>query len=124
MGEAASTAVLTVEDIGEKFPDSKSELRFLVPLQDSDIKIGDKHRFSVQGKPFLLDILSIVPRIPLSSVTYSPCLEICWLHHQTILGNSDRVALSREDGGFYHCDISQALPEDQVSEARRAVKRE
>lgn len=49
MGEAASTAVLTVEDIGEKFPDSKSELRFLVPLQDSSIKIGDKHRFSVQG---------------------------------------------------------------------------
>ena len=49
MGEAASTAVLTVEDIGEKFPDSKSELRFLVPLQDSSIKIGDRHRFSVQG---------------------------------------------------------------------------
>ena len=50
MGEAASTAVLTVEDIGEKFPESKSELRFLVPLQDFDIKIGDRHRFSVQGK--------------------------------------------------------------------------
>lgn len=50
MGEAASTAVLTVEDIGEKFPDSKSELRFLVPLQDATIKIGDRHRFSVQGK--------------------------------------------------------------------------
>ena len=50
MGEAASTAVLTVEDIGEKFPESKSELRFLVPLQDATIKIGDKHRFSVQGE--------------------------------------------------------------------------
>ena len=50
MGEAASTAVLTVEDIGEKFPDSRSELKFLVPLQDSTIKIGDRHRFSVQGK--------------------------------------------------------------------------
>ena len=50
MGEAASTAVLTVEDIGEKFPDSRSELKFLVPLQDFSIKIGDKHRFSVQGK--------------------------------------------------------------------------
>ena len=53
MGEAASTAVLTVEDIGEKFPESKSDLRFLVPLQDFDIKIGDRHRFSVQGKIFL-----------------------------------------------------------------------
>ena len=50
MGEAASTAVLTVEDIGEKFPESKSDLRFLVPLQDFDIKIGDRHRFSVQGE--------------------------------------------------------------------------
>ena len=50
MGEAASTAVLTVEDIGEKFPESKSELKFLVPLQDTTIKIGDKHRFSVQGE--------------------------------------------------------------------------
>ena len=50
MGEAASTAVLTVEDIGEKFPESRSELKFLVPLQDSTIKIGDKYRFSVQGK--------------------------------------------------------------------------
>ena len=50
MGEAASTAVLTVEDIGEKFPDSRSELKFLVPLQDFTIKIGDKHRFSVQGE--------------------------------------------------------------------------
>ena len=50
MGEAASTAVLTVEDIGEKFPDSRSELKFLVPLQDSTIKIGDRHRFSVQGR--------------------------------------------------------------------------
>jgi hypothetical protein len=27
MGEAVSTASLTVEDIGEKFPESKSELR-------------------------------------------------------------------------------------------------
>ena len=51
MGEAASTAVLTVEDIGEKFPESRSELKFLVPLQDSTIKIGDKYRFSVQGMP-------------------------------------------------------------------------
>ena len=50
MGEAASTAVLTVEDIGEKFPDSKSEVKFLVPLQDANIKIGDSHRFSVQGE--------------------------------------------------------------------------
>ena len=49
MGEAVSTAALTVEDIGEKFPDSKSELRFLVPLQDAAVKIGDKHRFSTQG---------------------------------------------------------------------------
>lgn len=49
MGEAVSTAALTVEDIGEKFPDSKSELRFLVPLQDATIKIGDKYRFSIQG---------------------------------------------------------------------------
>ena len=51
MGEAASTAFLTVEDIGEKFPDSisKAELKFLVPLQDASIKIGERHRFSVQG---------------------------------------------------------------------------
>ena len=49
MGEAVSTAALTVEDIGEKFPESKSELRFLVPLQDASVKIGDKHRFSIQG---------------------------------------------------------------------------
>ena len=31
MGEAVSTASLTVEDIGEKFPDSKSELRQAEP---------------------------------------------------------------------------------------------
>lgn len=61
MGEAASTAVLTVEDIGEKFPESKSELRFLVPLQDIDIKIGDRHRFSVQGKIFLCTYFTHCP---------------------------------------------------------------
>ena len=61
MGEAASTAYLTVEDIGEKFPDSisKAELKFLVPLQDASIKIGERHRFSVQGifPTFLYNIL-------------------------------------------------------------------
>ncbi len=31
MGEAVSTASLTVEDIGEKFPESKSELRWANP---------------------------------------------------------------------------------------------
>lgn len=50
-------------------------------------------------------------------MTYSPCLEICWQHNQTILGSSDRVAFSKEDGGFYHCDISQATAEDEVCEA-------
>ena len=54
MGEAVSTAALTVEDIGEKFPESKSEIKFLVPLQDACVKIGEKHRFSIQGRQFIL----------------------------------------------------------------------
>ena len=50
MGECVSTASFTVEDIGEKFPDNRSELNFLVPLKDASVKIGDKHKFSVQGE--------------------------------------------------------------------------
>ena len=85
-----------MEDIGEKFPESRGELRFLVPLQvdqlagctmyllmywkessfthsintvnvqyvklislqDASVKIGDKHRFSVQvRKTFFLPIV-------------------------------------------------------------------
>jgi hypothetical protein len=94
MGEAVSTAALTVEDIGEKFPASGSELRFLVPLQDASVKIGDRHRFSVQ-------------------VTYSPCLELGWRQDGSTLGTSDRTTLSKEDGGYYHCDIGQATLEDE-----------
>ena len=48
------------------------------------------------------------------SVTYSPCLELSWQHNKTILGSSERVAFSKEDGGFYHCDISQATLDDEV----------
>ena len=41
------------QDIGEKFPDSgsRAELSFLVPLQDAAVKVGEPHRFSVQGEP-------------------------------------------------------------------------
>ena len=31
------------------------------------------------------------------------------------VGNNERVTLSKEDGGFYHCDIHQALLDDEVS---------
>ena len=48
------------------------------------------------------------------SVTYSPCLEIAWRHKEVTVGNNERVSLSKEDGGFYHCDINQALLEDEV----------
>ena len=47
------------------------------------------------------------------SVTYSPCLEIFWQHSGTIQTSGDRLTLSKEDGGFYHCDISKARPEDE-----------
>ena len=94
MGESVSTAALTVEDIGKKFPDSKSQLRFLVPLQDAKVKIGEKQRLSVQ-------------------VTYSPCLEIEWRHGDTTLGSTERITLSKETGGFYHCDIAMATLEDE-----------
>ena len=46
-------------------------------------------------------------------VTYSPCLEIEWRHGDTTLGSSDRVTLSKEDGGFYHCDVARTTLEDE-----------
>ena len=49
------------------------------------------------------------------AVTYSPCLEILWSHNSVTQTNSDRLTLSKEDGGFYHCDITKARPEDDVS---------
>lgn len=51
---------------------------------------------------------------PIIAVTYSPCLEIAWRHKEMTVGNNERVTLSKEDGGFYHCDINQALLEDEV----------
>ena len=48
------------------------------------------------------------------SVTYSPCLEIAWRFKEATVGNNDRVSLSKEDGGFYHCDINQTLLDDEV----------
>ena len=46
-------------------------------------------------------------------MTYSPCLEIFWQHLGTIQTSGERLTLSKEDGGFYHCDISKARPEDE-----------
>merc|ERR1711962_658071 len=94
MGEAASTASLTVEDIGEKFPDPRVQLRFLIPLQDAEVKLGSSQRFSVQ-------------------VTYSPCLEISWEHNQQRVMVGSKFNLSKEDGGYFHCDIPEASMEDQ-----------
>ena len=119
MGEAVSTAALTVEDIGEKFPESRGELRFLVPLQDASVKIGDKHRFSVQVTEHCSPLHSCSTMRPValskcsSQVTYSPCLEMEWRRGDTTVGSSDRVTLSKEDGGFYHCDIAEASLEDE-----------
>ena len=50
-------------------------------------------------------------------VTYSPSLEMSWSHGDQPVTNSEAFVLSKEDGGFYHCDISQATPEDEVCEA-------
>ena len=47
------------------------------------------------------------------TVTYSPCMEICWQHDNVTQTSGDRLAFSKEDGGFYHCDIIKALPEDE-----------
>ena len=49
------------------------------------------------------------------AVTYSPCLEILWSHNSVTQTNNDRLKISKEDGGFYHCDITKARPEDDVS---------
>ena len=49
-------------------------------------------------------------------MTYSPCLEILWSHNSVTQTNNDRLTLSKEDGGFYHCDITKARPEDEVRE--------
>ena len=46
-------------------------------------------------------------------VTYSPCLEISWQHENITQTSGDRLAFSKEDGGFYHCDIIKARPEDE-----------
>ena len=51
-------------------------------------------------------------------MTYSPCLELAWRHGDVTLGSSDRVQLSKEDGGFYHCDIGQ------VNETKESNKNE
>jgi hypothetical protein len=94
MGEAVSTASLTVDDIGEKFPESRTQLRFLVPLQDAQVSIGDNQRLSVQ-------------------VTYSPCLELAWFHGEAKVVPGDRIQLCKEDGGYFHCDLIHAAIEDQ-----------
>ena len=57
--------------------------------------------------------MSRFPNFIPPQVTYSPCLEMSWRHGDTTLGSSDRVLLSKEDGGFYHCDIAQATLEDE-----------
>jgi hypothetical protein len=48
-------------------------------------------------------------------VTYSPCLELSWQHGGEVVCSTDRISLSREDGGFFHCTLSTAVIEDEVT---------
>jgi hypothetical protein len=49
------------------------------------------------------------------AVTYSPCLELSWQHGGEVVCSTDRISLSREDGGFFHCTLSTAVIEDEVT---------
>ena len=61
----------------------------------------------------LTECLTYIPKMCdcILAVTYSPCLEILWSHNNLTQTSGDILTLSKEDGGFYHCDITKVTPE-------------
>ncbi|XP_064106043.1 titin-like isoform X2 [Macrobrachium nipponense] len=95
MGEAQSSAELTIEDIKSHLNEEEKEQllatnvppRFIQGLKSRDIKIGDSVRLTVQ-------------------VTMTPTPEITWYHEDEVVVESKNYHISKADGGLFHLDIS------------------
>ncbi|ROT75125.1 putative myosin light chain kinase [Penaeus vannamei] len=102
MGEAKSTAELTLEDIKSHLNEEEKEQllatnippRFIQGLKSRDVKIGDPIRLTVQ-------------------VTVTPAPEVTWYHEDEIIVESSKYHVSKEDPGIFHLDVDNLEVSDQ-----------
>ncbi|XP_073975604.1 uncharacterized protein isoform X2 [Rhodnius prolixus] len=103
MGEAESSAELTLEDIKSQLSEEErlqltSEQlppRFIQGLKSIEAKISENHKFTVQVSVF-------------------PEPTVLWFRDEEIIENNDRIKLEKEKLGFYHLTINKLEFPDQA----------
>lgn len=123
MGEARSSAELTVEDIQSQLNDEEREQlisrskapKFIHGLKSCEARINENFRFSVQGKEKRFKIYKY-PRISsiLVSVT-TPLPTLSWFRDDQPVDNEpDKYIVYRENLGVCHLDIRSVEFNDQA----------
>lgn len=122
MGEARSSAELTVEDIESQLNDEeRAQLlsasqapKFIQGLKSAEAKINETFRFTVQGESIFHWLPTNFTNLFLVSVT-TPLPTLTWYRDDQPIDNEpDRYFAHQEHLGVYHLDIKQLEFGDQA----------
>jgi len=132
MGEAKSTAELTIEDIQNQLNEEErfqllsinQPPKFVKGLRSCEARINEDFRFTIQGTcslfshkllNCLLARFRLLKLSFLSAVSVAPEPSLSWYRDDALMDESDKYRMAKESLGTCHLDVLKLELVDQVS---------